>query len=201
MEIPITQITKSFREFYPEAVLRNKVHYAFAHQFLPGYVWQNPFAWFSYLLNEEMPGGKDEPTDFIQRRWSAIFETRYQLVRPHPNPLAEGMTFRRVSDLAMSMEFVGGRHCALVSMPTPEESPQAYFVAVVQTSGGNDPKAWTQGSVAARIFTLELAQDGNPNNAALGEWVREGKHALIGFGVKATREDVLRAIAGVLDRG
>lgn len=169
MEIPITVITKSFQEFYPDAALRQKVHYAFAHQFLPGYVWQNPFAWFSYLLNEEMPGGKDEPTDFIQRRWSAIFETRYKLVRPHSNPFAEGMTFRRVSDLSMSMHSVAGRHCALVSMPTPEQSPQAYFVAVVQTVGGNDPKSWTQGAVAVRIFTLEFSQDGNPDRAVLGE--------------------------------
>lgn len=201
MEIPITVITKTFQEFYPDATLRHKVHYAFAHQFLPSYVWQNPFAWFTYLLNEEMPGGKDEPTDFIQRRWSAIFETRYKLVRPHPNPLAEGMTFRRVSDLSMSMHSVAGRHCALVSMPTPEESPQAYFVAVVQTVGGKDPKSWTPGEVAARIFALERSQDGNPERAVLGEWVTEGKHKLIGFGVKATPEDLLRAIAIVLEGG
>ncbi|MBL9168949.1 MAG: hypothetical protein JNN07_14510 [Verrucomicrobiales bacterium] len=161
----------------------------------------NDFCHSLYLLNEEMPGGKDEPTYFIQRRWSAIFETRYQLVRPHPNPLAEGLTFRRVSDLAMSMEFVGGRHCALVSMPTPEESPQAYFVAVVQTSGGSDPKAWDQGSVSARIFTLELAQDSNPEKAVLGEWVKEGLHRLIGFGVKAIREAFLKAVGANLDHG
>src|SRR5207248_2003874 len=102
--------TRLLKEFYPDATARHRVHSGFAHQFLPQYVQQNPYAFLSYVFRQDMPGGAMEPTRFIQSRWSSIFE-EWAGLAPKERP-GEPMVFRRVSDLSMSVHSVAGRPTA-----------------------------------------------------------------------------------------
>jgi hypothetical protein len=55
------------------------VHYEFAHRFLPQYVHQNPYEFFTYLYGRGSPGVPMEPIRFIHSRW-AMFEKMVGLV-------------------------------------------------------------------------------------------------------------------------
>jgi hypothetical protein len=74
MKVKLQEDIRTLRDFYPDPILRHQVHYAFAHRFLPQYVQQNPYAFFSYLYHQDSSGGEMGPTRFIHSRWSAIFE-------------------------------------------------------------------------------------------------------------------------------
>ena len=195
MNVDIREDSRTLREFYPEPTLRHQVHYAFAHQFLPQYVQQNPFAFFSYLYNQNLPGGPIEPTRFIHSRWSMIFLSRAGL---------EWGGFRRVTDLSMSIQELGGRASALVQMPPPEESPEAYFVCVVSFAR---PAAFLLPApeasscphdFRARVFTLEAHAHGDGNNGLMCEWTKEAKHENFGVAVPADRIAFLSALESLL---
>jgi hypothetical protein len=164
MSAQFNEISRAFHEFYPEPKLRHQVHYTFAHRFLPAYVQQNPFAFYSYLYDKSLSsdGSVFEPRRFIQSRWSVIFEKNCGLTPPHE------MTFRRVTDLDMSLHQIGGMPAALVKMPPPEVTPEAYFVALVFFPDG-----------AARVFTLEVLGEAR-NHAVVCEWAKDGAHLNLG---------------------
>ena len=118
LNIKITEDSRMFREFYPHSGMRYQVHYEFAHRFLPHYVHQNPYAFFSYLFRQDLPGGAMEPTRFIHSRWT-MFEEMAGLIPREKDPIKDGMIFRRVFDLSMSIQEVADRPVALVQMPAP----------------------------------------------------------------------------------
>ena len=153
MNLKLNEKLRTLREFYPEPSLRHQVHYTFAHRFLPRYVHDNPYAFFSYLCRQDMPGGPMEPTRFIQSRWM-MFEQTAGLVNPGSDADGEGMGFRRVSDLRMSLHEVSGRAGALIEMPPAEQPAEACFIAIVLLASGTDATAWPP-DVRARVFTLE----------------------------------------------
>ena len=195
--MPFDEIPRTLREFYPEPSLRHQVHYAFAHQFLPQYVWQNPYAFFSYLYRQDLQGGVVEPTQFIHSRWSVIFEKRYGL-NPRGSDPAIMPVFRRVSDLCMSIQELDGRPSALVQMPKPEQSPQAFFVCAVLLAPVLQASSWSR-DVQARVFTLEAVQDpGDGNIGVICEWSREDMHDNYGLRVRAERGVFLQALAPLL---
>jgi hypothetical protein len=184
----------TFREFYPEGGLRFKIHYAFAHKFLPQYVWQNPHAFFSYLYADDMPGGPMEPTRFIQSRWSAIFEKAVGVTSQ------DSREFRRVSDLSMSIQELDGRPSALVQMPTPEGSVQAFFVCIVLLARELAAVSWRT-DVEARVFTLEMKEQQHSGDKAVGvicEWTSDGTHQNSGYVIPAERDLFLRGVAALL---
>jgi hypothetical protein len=199
MNVKIEEDSRTLREFYPDPALRHQVHYAFAHQFLPRYVQRNPYAFFSYLYNQDLPGGAAEPTRFIHSRWSAIFEQGAGLTAQQGGPFRGGMVLRRVTDLTMSIQELSGRASALIQMPTPEESPEAYFICVVLQSPAAHASSWPR-NVQARVFTLEAMHSERPEGktGVVCEWTREGQHRNLGFGVPADREAFLRAVTTVL---
>jgi hypothetical protein len=82
-----------------------------------------------------MPGGPMEPTRFIQSRWM-MFEQTSGLVNPGSDAPDEGMGFRRVSDLRMSLHELGGRTGALIEMPPAEQPAEACFIAMVLLAAG-----------------------------------------------------------------
>jgi hypothetical protein len=200
MNTRIHEDTRAFREFYPEAAMRHQVHYAFAHQFLPPYVQQNPYAFFTYLFRSDMPGGAMEPTRFIQSRWT-MFEENAGLVKRESDPFKHGLVFRRVLDLTMSIHELGGRAGALIRMPVPEQALEAFFVGVVLLAPAAQAATWPR-DVQARVFTLE-AEFGAPSVAGptglVCEWTRGGEHLNSGFGVRAEPDAFLRAVATVLE--
>jgi hypothetical protein len=200
MNDKIHEDIRSFREFYPDAAMRHQVHYAFAHEFLPPYVQQNPYAFFMYLFRSDMPGGAMEPTRFIQSRWT-MFEEHGGLVKRESDPFKHGLVFRRVSDLTMSIPDLAGRAGVLVRMPTPEQAFEAFFVGVVLLAPAAQAAAWPR-DVPARVFTLE-AESGAPSvGGTMGlvcEWTRGGEHLNCGFGVRAEPDAFLGAVAAVLE--
>jgi hypothetical protein len=89
---------------------------------------------------------------------------------------------------------VKGFPCAIIEMPTPTKSPEAYFtglVALVDLDAGIPEE---RKNVAARYFTLEkgVLPDGNPRTV-LGEW-HESMHGNFGTGPAPTVEAFARAI-------
>ena len=64
MNAEMREENRPLREFYPEAKLRQQVHYLFAHRFLPQYVHEYP----RDFLNHTYVYGSD-PKRFLQSRW------------------------------------------------------------------------------------------------------------------------------------
>ncbi len=177
MKLKLNENLRTLREFYPEPSLRHQVHYSFAHRFLPQYIHDNPYRFFSYLYRQDMPGGPMEPTRFIQSRWM-MFEQTAGLVNPGSDAADEGIGFRRVSDLRMSLHELGGRAGALIEMPPAEQPAEACFIAAVLLAAGTDATAWAP-DVRARVFTLE-AMAGEPSGLAkacvICEWTSDQQH-------------------------
>ena len=200
MSANIPEDCRTFREFYPDPELRKKVHYAFAHQFLPSYVQQNPFAFFSYLWNDDLPGGRTDPNRFLHSRWSVIFEGRLNLPVPQGDSFKVGAGFRRVTDLNMTIQELDGRASALIQMPTPEQSPLAYFVCVVLMAPASQASSWSR-DVQARVFTLEAvfkADDTKCESGLICEWTKGGSHTNYGIAVPADGTAFLRAVESLL---
>ena len=92
---------KPLQEFYPDAAQRQKLHYHFAHRWLPAYVWSDPARFFGYFQRKEQ-----EPAKFIQARWQ-IMEQQLGLALYPTEELPT--VIRRVSDFT----YVGGALGAL----------------------------------------------------------------------------------------
>jgi len=190
---------RALREFYPDSNQRHRVHYGFAHQFLPPYVHRDPNLFFSYLLRRDMPGGPMEPNRFIHSRW-IMFEEAAKLVPGGCDPSRSDFVFRRVSDLSLSMIDLGSRPAVLVQMPSPEQVAEAFYVAAVLLSESRRPESWPP-DVPARVFTLEEMFPDNSNpirRGVLCEWTKEGQHRNLGMGVPFERDAFLRAVASAL---
>lgn len=199
MDMNIHEDRRTFREFYPDAAMRHQVHYAFAHRFLPQYVHQNPFAFFSHLCRQDLPGGAMEPIRFLHSRWS-MFEEMSGLSQGTGGLFRGDFVFRHVSDLTMSMEVAAGRPVVLVKMPPPEGAPGAFFVAIVLLESAANPAGWPR-EVQARVFTLEAQvadEPGEVRKGVLCEWQRDGNRGNFGRLVPAEREALLEAVAGLL---
>ena len=54
----------------------------------------------------------------------------------------------------MSFQMVGDRRCALITMPEPERSPEAYFIGIVLLTKEPQQSRWPR-DLKARVFTLE----------------------------------------------
>src|SRR5262249_45698965 len=124
--------------FYPDASDRHQVHYQFAHRFLPKYVHDDPYHFFSGFC-------RAAPTFFIHTKWDMFL---------HMVGLIRGHRLRRVSDLSMSLLQLAGRLVALIEMPTPEGPNEAFFVAVVLLADSSLREPGPT-NVSARVFALE----------------------------------------------
>jgi hypothetical protein len=199
MNVKIKEDCRALREFYPDPARRHQVHYAFAHRFLPQYVQQNPYAFFTSIFRQNMSGGALAPTRFIHNRWT-MFEEMEGLIQIESDPLKDGMIFRRVSDLTMSIQEVAGRTIALVQMPTPEKPVEVFFVAVALLASPAQPESWPR-DVKARVFTLEAEVSEHLDAGKTGmvcEWTKEGEHRNFGFGIRAERDAFLPAVTAAL---
>ena len=79
----------------------------------------------------------------------------------------------------------------IVTMPTPESSPEAYFVAIVHQD--DEPHEYRRESPSTRYFTLEQA-DPPAVRPLLCEWVRDGSRENYGEGPVPTREAFSAAV-------
>jgi hypothetical protein len=151
---------KPLREFYPDSAERLKLHYLFAHRWLPAYVKSEAARFFGYFQR-----GEQKPTPFIQARWQ-MMERELKLI---PVPTPDTVIIRRVKDLHMSVDSSGACPLAIVQMPTPEFVTHAYFVGIVLLQ---QLEKFSEIGKAARIFTLEKVEDSS-TEGSLCEWVFE----------------------------
>jgi hypothetical protein len=195
MNPKIQEDIRTFKEFFPDPAMRDKVHRTFAHKFLPQYVHQNPYAFFTYLYAEK----PQEPTRFIQSRWSMIFEETIGVAPKGRDEAKDGILFRRVSDLTMTIQEVAGKAAALVHMPIPEGPTAAFFVGVVLSASAATPGTWAR-DVQARVFTLEAEVEecpGQPRRGVLCEWTKTGEHRNYGV-VPGQRDFFLQGIVAIM---
>lgn len=199
MNLNIQEDCRTLEKFYNDPPTYHRMHYAFAHQFLPRYVHQNPRAFFSYLYDQQLPGGVMEPTTFIQSRWSMFTDLVGGLSARPDEPLAGNLVFHRVTDLSMSTLEVNNHASALIEMPKCYRPPEAYFVCVVLNALAAHVGSWPE-DVQARIFTLEFEFARRPTGV-ICEWTTAGEHRNLGQGVPANRESFLKTVSDVLKHG
>lgn len=201
-------------EFYPDAPVRAKLHYTFAHRFLPRYAHDNPF---NFVRHDGV-----EPTRFIQARWQ-MFE-KMAGIQPPFGPPGQPMIFRRVRDLKAWAQAVAGCQTLFVEMPVPEGPTCAFFIAVALLApleafqaadaaiqdhvfhSGPQPEdallAPLRGA-SARCFTLErsAALEGDDRVLQVGgfcEWTSDGEHRNSGVHLSATRKMFVEAVTRAL---
>lgn len=196
MNLNLQEDCRTLEEFHPDPLGYHRMHCAFAHQFLPQYVHQNPHGFFSYLYNQQLPGGVMDPTTFIQSRWS-MFTDMIGGPAPGPKgPFPSDLVFRRVTDLSMSIQEVNDQASALVAMPRCYRPPEAYFVCIVLDAIAAHVGSWPH-DVPARVFTLEFGSTQQPAGV-ICEWTAAGQHMNFGQGVPTDRESFLQAVSEVL---
>lgn len=195
--ITVREECRSLEEFYPDPWLRGRLHYAFAHQFLPPYLLRNPRG-LRAILTGDRPF---DPIRFIQSRWG-LLEQEVGLVPPaESQPLFSEILFRRVTDLEAWVEPVAGKFAFFVQMPpppplTPWVGPRAhaYFTGVVCLSESE-----------ARYFTLERrVEDSGEQSRKEGllcEWTADGAHHNYGQLVDPQRSLFVAAVAAVVENG
>jgi len=148
-------------------------HYCFAHQALPGVLQANPSAFMRRM-------GSDEATPFLDWMWKKAEE--------HAKARAE----TSFADLRHRGFMLEGCKTAVITLPAPQATSEAYMVAAVliESPGDSTP-------ARARFFTLELHEnlDGS-RSTALCEWVGTS-HRLLGFG---TAPDITAFVAAVKER-
>ena len=140
-----------------------------------------------------------DPMRFIHSRWT-MFEEMAGLVPRERDPLREGMNFRRVSDLTITLQVLAGKPTALIQMPMPEQPVEAFFVGVALLANDSRPESWSR-DVQARVLTLEAEIREHPQAGKTGvvcEWTKAGLHRNLGFGVPAQRDAFMRTMAAVL---
>ncbi len=79
----------------------------------------------------------------------------------------------------------------IVTLPAPEASPEAYFVAIVHKD--DEPHEYRRESPSTRYFTLEQA-DLPAARPLLCEWLRDGSRENYGEGPVPTREAFAAAV-------
>jgi hypothetical protein len=188
----VQEICRSLKEFYPDPEMRRRVHYSFAHRFLPEYLFSNPRGVVGGVYIEP----NIDCTKYVQARWQ-MMEERAGLAEqqaPHVRPLR----FRRVTDLSAWKQEICGHPALWVKMPDPESSPQAYFVSAVLLVSATKPfEEWPK-DASGRLFTLERTVDDRGPNGVLCEWDRDGRHHNRLLLVPATPFGFVGAVAEVL---
>lgn len=199
MNYPTQEDPRTFKNFYPEPGIRHQVHRAFVHRFLPLQVHQSPRDFGSIFFETIAAGRPMDPDRFIHNVWG-YFEKSTGLVPEEPHPERNGLVFRRVTDLSMSLLGIHGKTAFLVRMPKPERILEAYFVAIVFLTDGMQVRSWPK-DLKARVITLEDSELERPDGLARGvlcEWDAQGKHLNYWEVVQASQEAFVQAVTQLL---
>ena len=202
--LPLPEDCRSLREFYPDPWQRDRLHYVFAHYFLPSHLLRNP-AELRAAFCGGRPGGPwrkpCDPIRLIQAGWCRMEQEAG--LGPTAAPLQElrGRPLRRVLDLEAWVEPVAGKFALFVEMPRPETppgglsaGPLAFFTGVVCLSDSE-----------ARYFTLErMRTEGEDlfcKEGVLCEWTVDKTHVNHGRLVDPQRASFVAAVAEAVERG
>jgi hypothetical protein len=182
-------------ELFPSSGEYSQICYCFASQFLPGYIHQNPRAFFAYNFDAS---GFDDPTEFIQSRWY-MMEQRLGLLDRMNGDLGPGERFGKILDLSAWKTKLDERPAFLVEMPKPMQGTDSIFVGAVLDVEGDKVDAWLA-EATARVFALEkLGEAPETTSGILCEWTDDGTHMNFGtMEIPATRDAFETAMLGAL---
>jgi hypothetical protein len=169
------------RDAPAEAEMR-PVHYLFAHYALRSVALNDPVFYFGVLASPEA-------AKFLTH----LLRTTADHARPGDPPADF-----TADDLRVHTVRAGGYPCAVVEMPQPRATTEAFFTAAVLLV---DPAAEAPDLAAApvRYFTLEKSFDLEGNAfAMMCEWSKDGSHANFGGGPPPRLDDFVKAIEYLL---
>lgn len=156
-------------------------HYAMAHLALRSVGLDDPLLYLAVLASPDRD-------DFLKSLFESVCERCDE--RAKPDFIA--------SDIHVHAVRAGVYPCAVVEMPTPRTTTEAFFTALVMLI---DPATSSlpeeRKNVPARYFTLEkgFSLDGTPRTV-LGEWTTES-HLNYGDGPEPTLESFVERIAAM----
>lgn len=153
-------------------------HYQFAHAALRSVAFAHPIQLMALLA---APDAKDAFASLLEQ----VEETCKEQGEPcdfDPNQI--GVHQRRAA----------GHPCAVVEMPPPRATGEAYYAAPVLLMDADPEK------VVMRYFTLEYGAEagGDAAGTVLGEWGADGHHLSHGAGPVPSLEPFLAAISALL---
>jgi hypothetical protein len=154
-------------------------HYQFAHAALRSVAFAHPVRLMTLLATPE-----------AQDAFSSLLEQVDENCKDRGEPCDFD-----ASQLTLHRRRVMGHPCAVVEMPPPRATGEAYFVAPVLLMAP-EPE-----DVKLRYFTLEYcAAEGEDAQAGtvLGEWQASGQHVNYGVGPEPSLEPFLEAISALL---
>lgn len=157
-------------------------HYIFAHQVMKHMALSDPARFLAILASEHA-------RDFISDMFNAICE---KVGAQSPEFAA--------SDIRIHGRRVGGFPCAVIEMPEPKETAEAFFTATVLLADGQAPLPEGR-PLPARYFTLEKGYsfERRRERTVLCEWTTDS-HLNCGDGPPATVDDFCLAIQDLLKR-
>jgi hypothetical protein len=196
----MNEIAKSLREMIPDSEERHTIHYSIAHKFLPWYVFGSPYGFFG--MDEITPlDPPRDPTLYIQSRCSTY------VLHAHkdwdPDEGEESFVFKRITDLrAKWVKGIGGK-AMLITMPTPEVSPNAFFVLAVTLLPVAKLQQEKFDGLGVRIFTLERMGKGDQlrpldEPGYFCEWIPD-RHLNHELEVLPTEAEFIKAVASFVN--
>lgn len=143
-------------------------HYFFAHYTLREEVFKATDQLIAALSNQDL--------DYIRFRWFIAMAHCRMAGRPfdkHWTPIGEIQVYSEQQDEVA---------CYVISMPEAKRITEAFFVAVVKTSG------------EVRYFTLEKGVNNEGPQTVFCEWTADGRHLNYGNGPAGTVEAVIERV-------
>jgi hypothetical protein len=152
-------------------------HYQFAHAALRSVAFANPVQLMTLLATPDV---------------QSAFVTLLEQVEQDCKDGGEPCDFD-ASQIGVHQRRAAGHPCAVVEMPPPRATSEAYYAAPVLLMDVDPEK------VALRYFTLEYAaEQGDGTGTVLGEWAADGRHVNHGVGPAPSLEPFLAAVSALL---
>jgi hypothetical protein len=153
-------------------------HYFFAHYALRQAAFDDPLACLAILASPK-------EREFLASLWASVAR------HCEGHGEASGLS---VEDVTVYRLRVGEAPCAVIQMPPPRGTTEAYFVAMLlhlPPSGKvNEPA-----DINLRYFTLEKGSSmGGASRTVLCEWTKDGSHVNFGEGPEAELSAFIAAV-------
>jgi hypothetical protein len=192
MELNIRRTPIAFKDLYPDPVLRHRLHYSFAHQFIPKLVFGDLEEFFRQFFLSSV---SSVPSDFIHRAWK-VFEDHALPPRNAIERANRSLVIHQINEL--DMRFIKGDRpiYGLITMPPPEKPAQAYFVGAAVVPAERLPDNSLR-KAYGRVFTLE-ATAGSNETGVFCEWENEKRRINYGVHVRTNVSDFFDAIVAKL---
>ena len=154
-------------------------HYVLAHYALRQMALDKPLQYLAVLASPD-----------ADRFIASLFESVCEQLKQPPDFGADAVIAHHVH--------IKEYPCAIIEMPQPKDTTEAYFTALVAFAKLNDKAPPDPENVSARYFTLELgfSLDGTPRTV-LAEWSKD-RHINYGDGPKPTVEAFAGSIEGLI---